>query len=162
MCCRCFLAQDFHFHLRPDTRVMSFISPAENLHYAIGELAYAIARADGAIQRQERDHLRKMIKEELQGGGYEFDVTGIIFHLLEKNPHAYDCTTAYDWAMREIRMNSHYLSPVLKEKFQSLLEKVAKAYGTVTIEERDIIERFREDIAPLNGDPIYYEKSHIK
>ena len=135
-------------------------SPTENLHYAIGELAYAIARADGVIQREEKEHLRKMIRDELRSGSDNFDVTGIIFHLLEKNPRAYDCKTAYEWAMKEIRMNIHYLSPAMKEKFILLLEKVAKAFGTVTLEEKDIIDMFREDIGPLKGDPVFYDKAH--
>jgi uncharacterized tellurite resistance protein B-like protein len=137
-------------------------SPTENLHYAIGELAYSIARADGAIQKEEKENLRSMIREELRTGAANFDLTGIIFHLLEKNPRAYDCKTTYEWAMKEIRMNSHYLSPEMKEKFVHLLERVAKAFGTVTLEEKDIIEMFREDIGPLKGDPVYYDKTHLK
>jgi hypothetical protein len=64
---------------------------------------------------------------------------------------------AYDWAMGQIRVNSHYLSPQLKETFIKVIEKVAKAYAPVTIDETEIIEKFKKDIAPLKGDPIYYE-----
>jgi hypothetical protein len=67
-----------------------------------------------------------------------------------------DAKTSYDWAIKEIRLNSHYLSPELKDKFLQVMEKVARAYPPVTIEEMNLLERFKKDIAPLRGDPVYY------
>ena len=130
--------------------------PIQNLHSAIGELAYAIARADGTIQKEERQKFHDIVAAELRCKDYDFDISDIIFQILDKDKYI-DSQTSYDWAMKEIRLNSHYLSPQLKETFVKVLVKVAKAYAPITYEEMGLLERFKKDIAPLKGDPVYYE-----
>jgi uncharacterized tellurite resistance protein B-like protein len=127
----------------------------ENLHMAIGELAYAIARADGAVQKEERDAFHRMMKEGIGAGNPDMDISDIVFHIMEKDKFS-GTETAYEWAIDEIRMNSHYLSPELKATFINVIQKVAEAYAPVTAEEKKLIDRFKKDIAPLNGDPVYY------
>lgn len=127
----------------------------ENLHYAIGTLAYAVAKADGKIQKEEEKKFQAIVSDELDSKNHSFDVSDIIFKILEKDK--FDTETTYNWAMREIKTNSHYLSPELKEKFICVMEKVAKAYPPVTSEENTILERFKKDIEPIHGDPVYYE-----
>ena len=70
-----------------------------------------------------------------------------------------DSVSSYNWAINEIKMNSHYLSPELKGKFISVMEKIANAYPPVTMEEKDILKKFKKDIAPINGDPVFYLKT---
>ncbi len=134
-------------------------TPIQNLHYAIGELAYAVARADGSVQKEERDRFHAIVEEELRNEDYDFDLSEIIFLVLDRNPH--DSKTVYNWAMHEIRTNSHYLSPALKAKFINVMEKIAQAYPPVTESEKGIIEKFREDIKNIHGDPVYYETHKI-
>ena len=131
------------------------MSPLENLHYAIGELAYTIARADGQVQKEERRKFIDLLNRELAHGDGHEKVGEIIFKLMDKRDH-FDPLATYDMAMNTIRTNSHYLSPELKANFIRVLEKVAEAYPPVTREENTILRRFREDIQPLTGDPIYY------
>lgn len=128
----------------------------ENLHYAIGQLAYTVATADGYIQPQERQKFHDIIAAELRCKDYDFNVTDIIFRIMEKDK--LDPETSYNWAMNEIKLNSHYLSPALKKSFIAVMEKIAKAYSVVTDDERNIIERFKKEIEPINGDPVFYEK----
>jgi uncharacterized tellurite resistance protein B-like protein len=130
------------------------MTPFQNLHYAIGELAYAIARADGTVQEKERRKFHDMVAAEIRCGGSEFDIAEIAFHLLDRENM--DTPTTYAWAMNEIRLNSHYLSPELKKEFIRFIEKIAKAYPPVTIGEQDLIEKFKQDLAPIKGDPVYY------
>ncbi len=130
------------------------MNPVENLHYAIGELAYAVARADGEIQREERKKFHSIVEAELRCKDYNFDVSDIIFQLMEKDK--FDTETTYKWAMNEIKTNSHYLSPKLKETFIKVMEKVAKAYPPVTSKEKNVLDKFKADIAPIHGDPVYY------
>ncbi|MFL5765742.1 MAG: hypothetical protein ACJ77K_17480 [Bacteroidia bacterium] len=139
---------------------IKMMTPIENLHMAIGELAYAIARADGAIQKEEQEEFHKLMKEGIRSGDGDLDISDIIFQVMEKDKFT-NTETAYDWAMHEIRMNSHYLSPELKKMFVDVIQKVAEAYAPVTTEEKKLIERFKRDIAPLNGDPIYYEQYQL-
>jgi uncharacterized tellurite resistance protein B-like protein len=133
------------------------MTPTENLHYAIGELAYAIARADGEVQKEEREKFHNIVAAELRCKNYSFDVSDIIFQLMEKDKTS--TKDAYDNAMRQIRVNSHYLSPKIKATFVVVLEKVAKAFKPVTIDEMLLIEKFKKDIEPIHGDPIYYQEA---
>ncbi len=132
------------------------MTPTENLYYAIGELAYAIARADGEVQKEEREKFHAMVAAELRCKDQGFDVSDIIFQIMDKDKTS--TKDAYNWAMKQIHLNSHYLSPILKDNFIRVMEKVAKAYPPVTIDEVKLIEKFKADIANVKGDPVYYEK----
>ena len=133
------------------------MTPVENLHYAIGELAIAVALADGEIQKEERDQFHKLVETELRNKYYAFDISDIIFKVMDKQQVS-STSDAYNSALKEIKMNSHYLSPELKATFIKVMDKVANAYKPVTINEMLLIEKFKEDIAPINGDPVYYSK----
>lgn len=133
------------------------MTPVENLHYAIGELAIAVALADGEIQKEERDQFHKLVETELRNKYYAFDISDIIFKVMDKQQVS-STSDAYNLALNEIKMNSHYLSPELKATFIKVMEKVANAYKPVTINEMLLIEKFKEDIAPIHGDPVYYSK----
>lgn len=133
------------------------MTPIESLHYAIGELAYSVAHADGIVQKEERKKFHDIVEAELRCKDYAFDISDIIFKMMDKDRTNSD--TSYNWAMDQIRLNSHYLSPKLKETFIRVLEKISKAYPPVTSAEQNIIDRFKKDIAGIHGDPVYYEKA---
>lgn len=126
----------------------------ENLHMAIGQLAFAVAFSDGKVQKSEREKFHGIVTEELNNKDYSFDVSDVIFQIMEKDKM--DSNTVYDWAMKEIKTNGNYLSPELKRKFVSVMEKVAAAYPPISASESNIINRFKKDIDAINGDPIYY------
>lgn len=129
--------------------------PLENLYYAIGELAYAVARADGKVHEAERRRFHDIVVSELGNKDSKIDVSEIIFKLMDKR-NGTDSDTTYNWAMNEITINSHYLSPELKNKFIKVMERIAEAYPPVTSAEERLINRFKTDIQPLKGDPVYY------
>jgi len=131
------------------------MTPIENLHYAIGELAVAVARADGEIQKEEREQFHNLVEAELRNKHYAFDISEIIFKVMDKQKVS-STLDAYNSALKEIKTNSHYLSPELKATFIRVMEKVANAYKPVTVNEMLLIEKFKEDIAPIHGDPVYY------
>ncbi len=131
------------------------MNPIENLHYAIGEIAYAIARSDGEVQKEERIKFKNIVEAELRCKDYDFDISEIIFNILNKDKTS--TSDAYDWSIKQIKTNSHYLSPKLKETFIKVLEKIAKAFPPVTKEENKLIDRFKKDIEPLKGDPVFFK-----
>jgi uncharacterized tellurite resistance protein B-like protein len=133
------------------------MTPVQNLYYAIGELAYAVAKADGAVQKEERQRFHDIVAQGLAREQYGFDISGIIFQVMDKDKAS--LPDSYHWAISEVRRNSHYLSPEMKRCFLIVMEKVAAAYPPVTIEETDLMKQFRKDIEPLEGDPVYYEKT---
>ncbi len=133
------------------------MTPIQNLHYAIGELAYAVAHADGKVQQEEREKFHAIVEAELRCKDYDFDISGIIFQIMDKDKQSTE--TVYNWALKNIKTNSHYLSPELKQTFIKVMEKIAKVYPPVTVNEKNILERFKKDIESIHGDPVYYAKS---
>lgn len=131
----------------------------ENLHYAIGQLAYAVAKADGKIQKEERQKFHNIVAAELRCNDYGFNVSDIIFKIMDKENYP-STKDAYEWAMNQIKLNSHYLSPQLKQTFIQVMRKIAESFPPVTAEEMQLLKKFEEDIAPIHGDPVYYEKKH--
>ena len=133
------------------------MTPLQNLHYAIGELAYTMARIEGNVQNEERKKFHDIVSAELRCKDYDFDISDIIFQILDKDKQ--DAETTYKWAMEQIKLNSHYLSPELKRTFIRIIEKIAKAFPPLTEEEKKLLEKFKANIAPIHGDPVYYEKA---
>lgn len=117
----------------------------ERLYYALGELAYAVAKADGKVNQEERRKIHDIVVKGAQCNNHNFSVSEIIFHILQKEK-IFNVEDAYQSAMREIETCRHYLTDDMKAEFVAVLDKVARAFGTVTVGEKDVIERFREDI----------------
>jgi hypothetical protein len=130
------------------------ITPLQSLYYAIGELAYALAKSDGKVQKEERQAFHNLVTAELKKGHHGYNISEIGFQVLDKQ-HA-TLPEVYEWAVKELRLNSHYLSPELKQAMVKVMEKLAEAYSPVTIGEQSLIDRFKKDMEGLIGDPIYY------
>lgn len=133
------------------------MTPIENLYMALGELAYAIAKVDGSIQKGEKEKLHGILKTELDKHELNFDHTEIIFHILKKD--AMNSKTAYEWALKEMRLNSHYVSEQLKQRFISVIKKVAEAFPPVTRQERELIDDFIYQVKSIKGDPVFSKKT---
>lgn len=136
------------------------MNPVQSLYYAIGQMAYAVAKADGEVQKAERQKFFDIVSRELKSDNHNFNTTSIIFQVMDKDQSSVE--DSYHWAMNQIRLNSHYLSPALKTTFITVMEKIAEAYPPVTIEESLLLDRFKKDIEPLAGDPIYYSPTDPK
>ena len=125
----------------------------ERLYYALGEVAYAIAKADGTIQKEERQKLHLILEEEFKKHKSGFDFTEIIFQILAKE--GMDSKTAYGWALKEIRLNSQYVSETLKQHFISTIKKVAEAFPPVERSERELIDDFIYQLKSVKGDDVF-------
>jgi hypothetical protein len=130
------------------------MTPIERLYYALGEVAYAIAKADGNIQKEERDSLNRILEEEFKKNKTTFDLTEIIFQILRKESGT-DSKTAFEWAMKEIKLNSQYVSEPLKQHFVAVIEKVAEAFPPVTHAERILLNDFLFELKKIKGDPVF-------
>src|ERR1035437_4650909 len=116
------------------------MSPIQNIYYALGEVTYAISKSDRANSKREKEKLKNILNEEFNKQSLDFDSAAIIFHILEKD--SMDATIAYHWAMKEIKLNSHYMSEKMKEHFIHVLQRVAKAFPPVTTKEQFMIDNF--------------------
>ncbi len=123
------------------------MEPLENLYYALGELVYALAKADGAIQPEEKTKLHQIVQAEIEAHHPGMDVSEIIFSILEKDNMSLEST--YSYAIKEMKKNSYYLSDELKELFVRVLEKVALAFPPYEEPEKALIERFKKDLAEI-------------
>ncbi len=119
----------------------------ETLYYALGELAYSVAMADGEVQLEEGKKVHDLLVEEAQKRNFEYDITEIIFKILEKQK--LDMATTLAWAKKEMELGSHKLTDDLKKEFIAFVEGVAKAYPPYTEKERAVVEEFRDFLNAL-------------
>lgn len=133
------------------------MGPLEQLYYSFGEMIYAIAISDGKVQKEEKEKLASILKSEFADHENELDYTGIIFQLLNKDKPKVE--TAYEWAIKGIRLNSQYVSNDLKKKFINTVNKVAEAFPPKTTEEQNVINRFIKDLSAINGDTVFNRNS---
>lgn len=128
------------------------MTPLQNLYYALGELAYAVANADGVVQKAERQKFHDMVAEQLDGDNCGFDLSLMIFQILDKSKLS--TAEAYEKAFIQLQSNSHCLNAELKSTFIQVLENIAAAYPPVTMEENNLIEKFKVDLACLDNQTI--------
>ena len=121
----------------------------QNIYYALGILAFAIAKSDGKINWQEKEKLFEIVNREMDHD-IDFEYAEIIFQLLERDNLGFDRT--YKWAIEELKKGRHYLSPEIKSKMIDTIEQIALAFDKVSNEESDIIERFKKDIETIGSD----------
>jgi|GEM_PF-1192248 len=128
-------------------------TPLKNLYYALGEACYAMAMADGIIQVEERTQLNAILKKEFrQTASKDIIETEIIFKLLSKERA--DAQTSMNWALKEIKANSHYLSLDMKCHFISTIIKVAHSFPTIAPEEKKMLMYFIEGILDISEDKL--------
>ncbi len=119
----------------------------QSLFYGMGQIAYAVAQADGQVQREEREKLHAFLADEIKNIDSDFDYTDIIFQLLDKE-HI-DFETSYKWGIDSMRLGGHKLTTELKWEFLDLLCKVAEAYPPADKKEMEIITRFIGDLRKM-------------
>jgi uncharacterized tellurite resistance protein B-like protein len=126
------------------------MTPLENIYVAAGELAYAIAIADGTVQREEKEKFEGILKEEFEGKIDLVNPASIIFQIMQKEKLSSD--HAYRAALRELNTNSHYLSASMKEHIIHIMERVAKAFPPKVHSENELIKKFIVDVNRIKVD----------
>lgn len=119
----------------------------QSLFYGMGQIAYAVAQADGQVQREEREKLHAFLADEIKNIDADFDYTDIIFQLLDKE-HI-DFETSYKWGIDSMKLGGHKLTTKLKWEFLDLLCKVAESYPPATKKEMEIVSRFLKDLRAM-------------
>ena len=122
----------------------------EYLFYGFGQVAYSMALSDGKVQRSEKEKLHDKIEEGLKKHDFDYDFTEIIFTLLDQED-VFTPDDTYNDGIKNMKLGSHKLTPELKNAFSNILETIAESFPPVTIEEQDILTKFRADINQLNG-----------
>jgi uncharacterized tellurite resistance protein B-like protein len=121
------------------------MEPKQSLYYGFGNIAYAVAKADGKVQREEYNKFHDIVSDGLKSHDINFDFSDIIFHILKGEDISPE--TAYKWGKDAIRVGKSYLSQEKMIDFVHILKKVAVAFGTVTPEENKYIKKFEQELA---------------
>lgn len=119
---------------------------------ALGEVAYAIAYADGNVRPEEKQKLHNLLVSEFNRYPGASAYAEIIFQILMRD--AMDSATVYGWALREIEKNSTYLSESMKTFFIEVIRNVAAAYPPITAEENDLINDFTDRLRKIHCDSV--------
>lgn len=128
-------------------------NPISNLYYALGEACYAIALSDGIVQLDEKNKFTDILKKEFANSEVQdIDQTSIIFQILNKEQ--VKAQTAMEWAIKEIKTNSHYLSTDLKCHFISTIIKVADSFAPIAKEEKKMLLDFITEVVDIKEDKL--------
>lgn len=119
----------------------------QSLFYGLGQIAYAVAQADGKVQREEREKLHAFLDQEIKRIDADFNYTDIIFQLLDKE-HI-DFATSYKWGIDSIKLGSHKLTNELKWEFLEIICKVAEAFPPTNKKEIELITAFMHDLRTM-------------
>lgn len=119
----------------------------ENIHRAMGSLAYAIAVADGTIQAKEKEVIVQLATKEFHLSDTDSEWINVMFNQLESQAIGLD--DAYQYAMDILEANRHDydFDDATKKQCLSFMKKIADAFGETDYKEMNVIERFEIDIA---------------
>jgi len=119
----------------------------KNIHIAMGSLAYAIAKADGIIQDEEKVMIKRLAQKEFELSDADNEWISNMFEQLEKDNISLD--EAYSYAIDTLDANRHDydFTDAVKTKCVKFMEKVSESFDGISGEELQIINRFKGDMA---------------
>ena len=119
----------------------------QRLYYALGQLSYAVALADGKIQKEETDKLHEIIQKASEHINSDYDIAEIVFTLQSRDHTSLE--KSYEWAMEEIKLCKHYFKPQLRNDFYYILEAIANSSDGVEKHEERLLDKIQNDIEDI-------------
>lgn len=112
----------------------------------MGSLAYAVAIADGEIQEEEKNMIRKLALEEFELSDIDNAWITNMFEELESKNISLD--EAYQYAMDMLESNRHDydFDEGVRKKCLRFIERTAESFDGVDINERQILNRLKTDL----------------
>jgi tellurite resistance protein len=128
-------------------QLLTTIMSRQNIHKAMGSLAYAIAKADGQIQEQEKEVIRKLAQKEFELNDSDNEWIENMFSQLEENEISLE--DAYNYALDVLEANRYDFDfdQNMKEKCVRFMERIAEEFGGISTDEQLVIKRFKKDIS---------------
>jgi len=115
------------------------------LFYGLGQVAYAVAMADGKVQKEEEQMLNDIVVSNLEKNNIDFDYTDTIFKIL-KSDDILDAESSYKEGVKSINLGGNHLTNELRDVFVVIINEIAEAFPPNTVEERAFVSRFKEDL----------------
>jgi hypothetical protein len=125
------------------------MTPRQYLCYALGELAYTVAKADGEVTKEERKKLADIISKDLSPIDFNFEIAKIIFEMVDKQNKSAE--TVYKDAVETIQCFSDSFDDHLKLVFLRTLEKMERAEPPTTDAQKELLQNFRKEIKALSN-----------
>ncbi len=118
----------------------------QNIHIAMGSLAYAIAKADGVIQLEEIATIKKLALEEFEVEDVDSEWIEKMFKKLERDNITIE--DAYNYAIDTLEANRYDFDfdLVMKNKCIKFMSRIADAFADTSLAEQAIIEKFNQDV----------------
>jgi uncharacterized tellurite resistance protein B-like protein len=119
----------------------------ENIHRAMGSLAYAIAMADGEVQTEEIEIIRKLAQVEFELSATDNEWINKMFDQLSASKITLD--DAYNYAIDVLESNryDYDFDEGMKKKCVNFMKKIADAFSEISYSEGSIIKRFEQDMS---------------
>jgi uncharacterized tellurite resistance protein B-like protein len=119
----------------------------ENIHRAMGSLAYAIAMADGEVQAEEIEIIRKLAQVEFELSATDNEWINKMFDQLSASKITLD--DAYNYAIDVLESNryDYDFDEGMKKKCVNFMKKIADAFSEISYSEGSIIKRFEQDMS---------------
>ncbi len=117
-----------------------------SIYKAMGSLAYAIAVADGAIQPEEKNIIKKMVLNEFDLSDIDNAWINNMFEELEEK--AINVEEAYQYAIDTLESNrfAFDFDEAMKKKCLRFVERTADSFDGIDSAERNIISRLKKDL----------------
>lgn len=119
----------------------------QHLYYTLGQLAYAFARTDGQLNKSEKEKLCKIFTDEVQKSEVAFDLSDIIFRIVEKEKKDFEST--YNWAILSFKLGRENISQEIKKQFLYIIKKVVETFPRGDNRQQEFIKRFEKDLAAI-------------
>lgn len=119
------------------------------LYYGFGQIAYSIALSDGKIQREEQEKLHEIIQSNFEKHSIASGNTEIIFEILRKEA-VFTVDDTYKDGIKNMKLGGHKLDSDVRKCFVETLEMIGEAFPPTTIDERLIIDHFKQDIETIH------------
>ena len=115
----------------------------QSLYYALGIFSYAISKADGKIQNEEKEVLHQIVMEETEHE-MDFRYVEIIFKILQKDKPGFE--DVHQWALDALETGKYHLTDKIKDQFVRVMKRVADAFPPKSDEEHELINTFITEI----------------
>jgi len=115
------------------------------IYRAIAELAYAVAKADGNLQSIEKETFFDIIQDELHSSAWSAQSR---FDILEESMKP-SVDHAYKMVIKTIKDNQHAFTAAMRQKFLTVMNRVAESYNGIVVQEQELINRFLKDTEGL-------------
>lgn len=118
----------------------------QNIFKAMGSLAYAMAIADGTIQEEEKETIRRLALQEFELSDIDNAWITTMFDELQERDISLD--EAYEYALDVLEANrySFEFDEPMKRKCLKFIERTAEAFNGMDYSERAVMARLKNDL----------------